>query len=114
MFPAVSLANDLQPMFNASCAANACHGGAMPREGLDLRSASSSYATLVGVFATTAGCASRLRVEPGSPSTSYVVNKLTGVDLCGGSQMPGGAEPPWTSAQLDLVRAWIANGAPNN
>jgi hypothetical protein len=54
-----------------------------------------------------------MRVAPGSVATSYLVNKLTGQGLCSGNLMPpnGG---PLSSTQLDLIRAWICNGAPNN
>jgi hypothetical protein len=114
VFPNVSLANDIQPLFTASCAANGCHGGANPKQGLALTSASVSFSHLVNVFATENNCTTHKRVAPGSPSTSYLVDKLTGANLCFGSQMPGGSSSNWTSAEIDLVRAWIANGALNN
>ncbi len=49
----------------------------------------------------------------GAPGRSYVIDKLQGTNLCGGGQMPlrGAALP---SSQIDLIRAWICNGAPNN
>ena len=42
-----------------------------------------------------------------------LLDKLTGVNLCSGSVMPkaGGKLP---QSQIDLVRAWICQGAPNN
>jgi hypothetical protein len=72
----------------------------------------SSYAALVN--RTASGCTTpHIRVSPGSVSASYLVNKLTGVGMCTGNQMPlsGG---PLPSAQIDLIRSWICNGAPNN
>ncbi len=62
-------------------------------------------------------CASTCRglrqVAPGSPASSYLINKLTGVDMCAGSVMPkAGGELP--KAQIDLIRGWICQGAPNN
>jgi hypothetical protein len=58
------------------------------------------------------GCTtSHIRVVPGSVSTSYLVNKLTGVGMCSGSQMP--LTGSLSSSQVDQIRAWICNGAPN-
>jgi len=74
-------------------------------------SSGASFGSLVGVASS--ACASRVRVVRGSVSTSYLINKLTGVGLCSGGIMPvnGG---PLPSSQIDLIRAWICNGAPNN
>lgn len=55
-------------------------------------------------------CTNRKRVNPGSPSTSYIVDKLAGTNLCGGERMPKGG-PYLSSAQLDIVRSWITAGA---
>lgn len=55
----------------------------------------------------------RLRVAPNSPDTSYLIDKLLGVNMCQGNEMPKiGTYLPNT--QIDLLRAWIAAGAPNN
>ncbi len=54
-----------------------------------------------------------LRVDPGHPESSYLVNKLTGVDICAGTQMPARGTS-LSSAQLDLIRGWICQGAANN
>jgi len=70
---------------------------------------SASYDSLVNV-PTDCG---RVRVVPGSPSTSYLINKLTGVNICTGTQMPArGTSLP--SSQIDLIRSWICQGAPRN
>jgi len=54
-----------------------------------------------------------MRVSPGSPSTSYLLNKLTGQGICAGTQMPArGQSLP--SAQIESIRAWICQGAPKN
>jgi hypothetical protein len=46
-------------------------------------------------------------------SESYLVDKLLGTNLCSGSQMPkAGSSLP--CAQLDAVRSWICEGAPNS
>jgi hypothetical protein len=98
----VSFATQVQPIFTANCTTG-CHGGVRPSAGLSL-AAGASYASLVGVRS---GCPDgRLRVTRGSVSASYLVNKLTGVGMLSGGPLP--------TAQIDLIRAWICNGAPNN
>lgn len=86
------------------CAGQGCHGGARPSQGIALGS-TSAIESMIGVASTQ--CANKLLVAAGQPASSYLVNKLTGVEMCGGSQMPKGA-PALTSAQLDTVRAWIS------
>jgi hypothetical protein len=105
--PTVSYAGQVQPIWNASCTTN-CHGGNRPSAMLDLTPAG-SHAALVNV----PGDCGKIRVVPGSPSTSYLVNKLTGQGICSGTQMPArGVSLP--AAQIDLIRAWICQGAPKN
>jgi hypothetical protein len=106
--PTVSFASQVQPIFNGSCTSN-CHGGNRPAGGLSLASGA-AYAELINV---TSSCKGRKQVAPGSPDASYIINKLTGVDMCAGSVMPkmGGELSP---AQIDLIRGWICQGAPNN
>lgn len=106
----VSLSRDVQPIFSKSCALRGCHGATLPKEGLDL-SSGASYSNLVNVAAKE--CTGRLRVKPGDPAASYLVNKLMGVNLCFGSQMPkSGTSLP--KAELDSIGTWICNGAPND
>jgi len=74
--------------------------------------AGSSYSNLVNVVAS--GCMDgRVRVVPGSASTSYLVQKLTAVDICSGRQMPLMGTPLPTT-QIDLIRSWICRGAMND
>jgi len=106
-----SLSVDIQPIFNGSCAVTGCHSGTAPKQGLSLV-AGKSYSNLVGVNA--AECNSGLkRVQPGDPSASYLMDKVLGVNLCSGSQMPkAGSSLP--KAELDKIGAWICGGALNN
>lgn len=105
--PEVSYAADIEPMFAADCTGTGCHGAPVPQEGLDLR-AGQGYDSLVGV---TADQCNRPLVEPGQPDTSYLLDKLLGVDMCFGTRMPKAA-PAYSAEQLDLVTAWICQGAP--
>lgn len=107
---AIDFATDVYPIFAAAnCGNSNCHGGGAPARSLNLSSASVALANLVGVAADE--CGERLRVAPGAPESSYLVNKLTGVNMCSGERMPrGGAALP--AGQIDTVRAWITSLTP--
>jgi hypothetical protein len=83
-----------------------CHEGATAPQGLRL-DAANSYAQLVNV--ASAEVPSLLRVDPGDPDASYLVQKIDGRASVG-ARMPLGG-PDLTQAQIDLVREWIAAGA---
>jgi hypothetical protein len=105
--PAVSYASQIQPIWNASCTTN-CHGGNRPSAALNLL-AGSSYGSLVNV----PGDCGKMRVAPGAPANSYLLNKLTGSGICAGTQMPAKGVS-LAAAQIDAIRGWICQGAPNN
>jgi hypothetical protein len=82
-----------------------------PKENLAL-DATKSYAELVNV-ATSECSGQRKLVVPGSPSTSYLMQKLLNVNVCTGTQMPKAGQT-LPKAQLDQISSWICSGAPNN
>jgi len=83
-----------------------CHVGASAPEGLRLDSAD-SYSLLVAVPSTE--LPSVLRVAPGAPNNSYIVQKLEG-HAAVGAQMPFGG--PYLSADvIAVIRQWITDGA---
>jgi len=109
--PPATFATIQRKIFAVSCATASCHGGGAG--GLTL-SNDVAYANLVGVEATNpvARAAGLLRVAPGDPGRSFLLDKLTGTLVDGeGAPMPrvGTALP---AARVDLVRRWIAAGAP--
>ena len=108
--PSVSYSTQVQPIFTNDCAKSGCHTGIKPAAGMNL-SASTSYSALVN--APSSSCSGLVRVTPSNVAKSYLMNKLTGVGMCSGTQMPktGTSLPP---SQLDLIRGWICNGAPKN
>lgn len=107
----VSYASQVQPIWAAKCISNACHDNTMPQERLNL-TASVSRAAMVGVASQQ--CPSTKLVNAGNPDQSYLMFKLQGSGPCmTGSRMPKGASA-LTAGQLQLVRDWIVNGAPNN
>ena len=86
-----------------------CHIGASAPEGLQL-DAAHSYNLLVGV--PSAERPDLLRVNPGNPDASYIVQKIEGASGIVGARMPFG-ETPLPQATIDAIRQWITNGAPN-
>jgi hypothetical protein len=83
-----------------------CHAGAGAPQGLRLDSAN-SYSLLVSVPSTEAP--SILRVAPGDPDNSYIIQKLEG-HAAVGAQMPYGG-PPLSADVIAVIRQWIADGA---
>ena len=95
------------PSGRPSCVS--CHnpnGGAFRAVGLDL--STEGYASLVGV-------ASRqrpnlLRVAPGDPANSYLIQKIEGQADIVGTRMPQRG-PFLTDGQVAIIRRWIELGA---
>jgi hypothetical protein len=83
-----------------------CHAGGAAPQGLRL-DATSSYSLLVGV--PSHEVSSLLRVAPGDPDHSYLVQKLEG-HAAVGAQMPFGG-PPLPAATIAVIRQWITDGA---
>jgi len=107
----VSFKAEVAPILQAACTSAGCHSGARPKEGLAL-DASKAYAELVGVATSQCG-GKRQLVVPGSPATSYLLQKLLNIDLCTGSQMPKAGQS-LAEGELDAISGWICAGAPNN
>lgn len=110
----VSFSGQILPLFESSsdgCVRNGCHGNTNPQQGLNLTS-SAAYQSIVNVMSSE--CGSEKLIDPGSPNTSYLIAKLVGSGTCfTGSMMPKG-EPAFTPTQIQLIRDWTTNGAPNN
>src|SRR6202521_5200546 len=88
-----------------------CHVGGSAPEGLRL-DAADSFNLLVGVPSTEVP--SLLRVKPGDPDNSYIIQKLEG-HAAVGSQMPFGCpttQPCLTTSTIAFIRQWITDGAP--
>ncbi len=83
-----------------------CHIGASAPLGLRLDD-TNSFALLVGVASVQNSAL--LRVDPGNPNDSYLIQKLEGTQSTGG-QMPLGGTP-LPQADIDVIRQWITDGA---
>ena len=101
------LSADVQPIFTRSCAKSGCHAGTTLAQGLSLE-AGKSYDNLVGVASTEVALK---RVEPGRSDLSYLINKLEGTGI--GDRMPQGG-PFLPDAEVQVIKDWIAQGAPDN
>src|SRR5262249_46601449 len=86
----------------------ACHIGGSAPEGLQL-DAAHSYSLLVGM--ASAEQPSVMRVQPGDPDSSYIIQKLEGAPSTSGERMPRGG-PYLSQSTIDVIRQWITNGAP--
>jgi len=102
----------LEPTF-ASIQANVftpictqCHTGAGAPQGLRLDEGV-SYAMLVNK--PSAEVPALMRVKPGDPNASYIIQKLQGTAAVGG-RMPLN-NPPLPQSTIDVIRQWISDGA---
>ena len=104
--PAASDFQEIQDtVFTPIC--TQCHIGANAPQGLRL-DAANSYAMLVNV--ASAEVSTLLRVNPGNPDQSYLVQKIQGTAAVGGRMPLGQAALP--QDRIDLIREWITSGAP--
>ena len=90
-----------------------CHstaGGRIPEGGLSLAEGV-SYTSLVGT--PSSGKAGAVRVIPGNPDGSYMIQKLEGTSGIVGVRMPNGG-PYLTESQVSVIRDWILRGARND
>jgi hypothetical protein len=91
-------------VFSAVC--TNCHVGAAAPQGLRLEEGM-SHAMLVNVPSTEVP--SILRVNPGNPDDSYLIQKIEGTASVG-EQMPLGG-PELSAEQIAAIRQWITDGA---
>jgi hypothetical protein len=105
----VTLTQLQNQIFTPIC--SVCHSGPTSNvlpSGMDL-TAGNSHASLVNVASLEVALD---RVEPGDPDNSYLIHKLEGTQAFGDRMPQGGPflDPP----TIDMVRQWIADGAPDN
>jgi mono/diheme cytochrome c family protein len=107
--PPATLAQVQADIFTPHC--SFCHNGASAYlPGVqNLSSASATMAALVGVSSLEEP--SVLRVAPGDPDASYVIEKLEGAAGIQGARMPRGG-PYLSPAQIAEVKSWIVGLSP--
>jgi hypothetical protein len=104
--PAATFPSIQVNVFTPVCAALGCHGGASAQQGLRL-DAGFSYGNLLNIASPRD--ATLIRVIPGDPDNSFIIQKLEGTQTLG-ARMPDGG-PYLQQSQIDLIRQWIAAGA---
>ena len=90
-----------------------CHTnvGRNPAGGLNLTSGN-SYAALIN--AASLQRLGALRVIPGNPEASYLIQKLDGAAGIAGRRMPFNGPPYLTDGQILVIKRWIEIGAAND
>ena len=100
-----TLASIQAHVFTPVCAV--CHSPAGPGP-MPLDSEGASYDNLVGIESF---CPPGVRVAPGDPDASHLVEKIEGrAGICG-DRMPPPPAAMLTVEQIDAIRQWIAEGA---
>jgi hypothetical protein len=100
----VKFGRDVQAIFNARCAIPACHVQPLPKAFCNLTE-DSSYANLVNVPTKV--------FSPGVRVTPFDLNNSVLYLLVRGGQMPASGSH-LTTVQIQTIRKWIEDGAPNN
>ena len=102
-------------VFDVSCSSESCHSSVGQAGGLVLDSDSSWDALMNHVPSNRAAAAHGLmRVMPGNPDNSFLIAKLTDNLASGeGAAMPYNIAP-LDAATVEVIRAWIAAGAPKD
>lgn len=111
--PPVTLSQIQASVFTPIC--SGCHNGSNPASGAlpgsQNLTAGNSFTALVGVASHEQPAL--LRVQPGNPDNSYIIQKLEGAAGISGSRMPLGG-PFLDQATIDQIKSWISSGAANN
>jgi hypothetical protein len=103
---AVSFSKDITTRIFRNYGCNGCHGGS---GGLTL--GAQAFNNIVNK--PSVGRPNFVRIKPGDPTNSYLLMKILADSRITGARMPlGGAAVK--AADVELLRQWIAAGAPNN
>ena len=101
-----TLASIQANIFSVNCATSGCHGGGTVQQGLRLDPGFSA-ANLINVASPRD--ANLIRVIPGNPDASFLIQKLEGTQTLGDRMPQFGPYLP--QATIDEIRLWILNGA---
>jgi hypothetical protein len=103
--------------FSFSCVFGGCHEASSAEGGLNLEAAD-LHGQLVNVPAhdENAGPRGKIRVVPGDPEASFLVQKLEGRQARDeGNIMPDGTDEPIDpNCRIKMLRQWISDGALDN
>lgn len=101
--------------FSLSCVFGGCHESSSQEGDLDLET-SLAWEQLVNVPAAHEKAVGKIRVVPGDPDASFLIQKLDGtLERDEGDLMPQGIDEPIDPAcRIRMIRQWISDGALNN
>ena len=92
-------------IFARNCTFSSCHGASAPQMGMSL--VAPTHAAITGVPSTEVP--SLMRVVPGDPDASYLLQKITSATPLDGVRMP--PDQPLAPHKIEAIRLWIAAGA---
>lgn len=97
----------VQAIFTGKCAFSGCHGSTNTQASMNLESGNA----LRNVINRSVEDTSRLRVNPGNSTASYLYQKvIAGGNVTGGRMPLGGT--PLSDAEINTIKNWIDEGAP--
>lgn len=102
-----SYATDVQAIWDGKCVS--CHDGTQANIPMNLTAGASRAALVNQAMVKT--CSDGTRVVPGDPSSSGLMDRLTG-NSCG-TRMPEG-NPALSAGELVTIQSWILRGALDN
>ncbi|MDX1673116.1 MAG: c-type cytochrome domain-containing protein [Balneolaceae bacterium] len=110
----VSFSEDIEPIFNGNCAVSGCHNATTQESGVNLSSHDAALSSVGDQYGIEV-------IQPGEPNAynpqtgegSPIVDKIENDNPTFGERMPlnSGA---LDQAEIDSIKAWIDDGAPNN
>lgn len=101
-----TLEQDVQPLFDANCVT--CHSGASPSATLSLAPGES----LTDLQQPSTEVSRMVLLEPGSPTSSYLMYKIYGThQSVGGSGTAMPPQLPLLEEDQQVIEAWILAGA---
>lgn len=103
----ITLTQISEQIFAQNCAFVGCHAGGSPQANMSLE-ADFVGGEIIGVASSQRP--ELKRIDPGNPDGSYLLMKLRGADGIINQQMPVGGR--LSDAQIEMIREWIAGGAP--
>ena len=95
-------------IFARNCTFSSCHGASAPQMGMSL--VAPTHAAISGVPSTEVPA--MMRVAPGDPDASYLLQKITSATPLDGVRMP--PDQPLPPHKIEAIRLWIAAGAQND
>ncbi|MDZ7660268.1 c-type cytochrome domain-containing protein [Fodinibius sp.] len=101
----VSFSQDISPIFQSSCATSGCHDSGTQESGVNLSSYDDAINSVGNQYEENI-------INAGNPDESPLVDKIE-PDPQEGQRMPYQRDP-LSQADIDSIRAWIEDGAPDN